>query len=171
MRNKIPTFRPNGTPGRDYSPEAIVKLEAAGRVLVERDASGFIEAAQFLPKPDPKPTQRNTIPTGTYYSYEELIVAAGHKAWAHKDLVEDAEKLVGEEKRDVEDFLLGVFRATQLSCMSAGDGSPAVELARVVSIGTRKHATDAQKQREEKRRRRAERRRQARLERKRSKKK
>lgn len=157
--------------GRNYSPEAIAQLEQERRVIVRRNPeSGEIEAAQFLPQTDFKPTVRNSIPTGTYYSCEELVEAAGHKAWKLKDLVKDATKLVGQEKRDVDTFLLGIFRATQLSCMTP-DAEPtkAARSAEALSLGPQKFEVVSRGRRQEKKRQRKEQRRQTRLARKRAK--
>lgn len=158
VSQRIPTYRASGEQRRDYSPEALEKLEAAGRVLIERDEQGRMIAAQFKPKPDPKPTVRLSIPTGTYYSFEEFV-GSGYYAWAHKDLSRDAAELVGREAAEVDAFLQRIFRSVPLSCMASTEAAgAAAQTADAVRLGPHKRKLAIEERREaRKRRKKAER--------------
>lgn len=149
---KIPTYRANGERRRDYSREAVEKLEAAGRVIVERDPAGMIVAAQFRPEERPPVAPRLSIPTGTYYSYEEMVPAAGHAIWQHKDLKRDAAHLVGGV--EVDDFLRRIFRAVPLSCMEQPVASGTAAVAEAVCLGPRKRELDRKRRRQARQRKR-----------------
>jgi len=143
---RIPTYRANGQRRRDYSLATIERLEAIGKVIVQRDEAGQIVAAQFRPRPEPRPRQTNTISTGTYYSYEELVIGAGHYIWTHKDLKRDAAKIVGAEAKEENELLKQIFFAVPSSCMTA----PVTHaIADAISVGSKKHRLTVECQRAE----------------------
>jgi hypothetical protein len=144
VKGRIPAYNANGLRRREYSLEAIERLEASGKVIVERDEAGQPIAAQFRPRPEPRPRQTNTISTGTYYSYEELVVDAGHYVWTHKDLKRDAAKLVGAEVRDVNEFLRQIFFAVPSSCMAVPKSHA---IASAISLGPKKQRASADERR------------------------
>lgn len=166
---KIPAFRSSGQRRRDYSVEAILKLEAQGKVLVERNEQGEPTAAQFLPEPEKqyRPRIQTSIPTGTYYSFEEQVADTGYYVWTHKDLRRDAGKLVGQEAADMDLFLACLFRSVPLECMSPAPGTvPASRaLAEAIRKGPAKERLERARRKQEKAALRKQARKQRRLER------
>lgn len=141
---KIPTYQHNGDRRRDYSAQTLEHLANTGVVLVERNGEGEITIARFLAKTRAE-RPRASIPTGTYYSFEDILPDTGHRAWTHKNLEADAARLLRNEKQEVETLLKRIFRAVPLSCIQHQDMGTISKLAASVSVGSKKLLLEAER--------------------------
>jgi hypothetical protein len=115
-------------------------------MVLQRKRRGQIVCATFRPEQFDSYTRRNpnrpTIPTGTYYSREELV--DNHWLWQFRPAItpNQLSQVMGEraECEDVDVFLKTIARAVALSCIVAEKEKPsgAVKAAHLCSLGDRK---------------------------------
>ena len=96
-------------------------------MVLERNRHEKVVCATFRPEAQDSFTRRNpmrmAIPTGTYYSREEMI--ENHWVWQHRPLItlNELTQVMGEraESEDIETFVQTVSRAVSLSCIHGPD--------------------------------------------------
>jgi hypothetical protein len=132
---------------RNHSLDAVQWMEATGKVVCER-SKGRIVACTYRPDAFDKHSKvnpiRQSISTGTYYSFEEFI-GDQYYVWSHRDLIKADElaEIVGnqiETKEDLTKFLRTIFNAVQVSCMVRDERreltkAPSTRMALQCSIG------------------------------------
>jgi hypothetical protein len=121
-------------------------MERTGMVALERNPQGRIVSMTFLPESADRHSSlnpvRRSIPTGGYYSFEELIDER-FWVWSHRSLISRSElrEILGpgleDERQSAEDFLKTVFRAVPLSILRKIELShtPASRAAVSCSVG------------------------------------
>jgi hypothetical protein len=152
----VPTYIADGRRCRDYGLAACKRMEKLGMMVLERNRRGKIVCATFRPEEQDSYTRRNplrqTIPTGSYHSREELI--GNHWVWQFRPgiTLNELSQVMGKraECEDLDIFVRTVSRAVALSCIN-DPGKPrpddAAKAAMRVSLGDRKGRIAAQRKR------------------------
>ena len=113
----VPAYSASGRRVRNYSLAAVETLLAQKRCSVKRAKNGRITSAQLFPltsgaaAADEKTPLRKTIHVGQRYSHRQQVDEAGHRAWRHVPLLTP-------RTEEAELFLLKIFRAVPLSCLT-----------------------------------------------------
>ncbi len=142
----IRTYAADGSRRRDYSATACERMAKLGMVALQKNRYGEPISATFLPEAKDSQSSlnplRRSIPTGVYYSFEELV-AERFWVWTHRPLISRAElrEMLGpalqDERIAAEDFLKTVFLAVPLSLFEKRKPSrtPASRAAVACSVG------------------------------------